>query len=102
VDIARLDEYVGRYQLIAVGPRAASDTDATIDISRDGDGLLFHQLDGPRTPLRPASDREFFASEVDLRVTFLVDGQGRVTGLALHRFGRDVSARRVDTGLRER
>jgi D-alanyl-D-alanine-carboxypeptidase/D-alanyl-D-alanine-endopeptidase len=102
IDASRLDGHVGRYQFAPVETADVSQAGGTIDVSREGDVLIFNQAGGARAVLRPANEREFFASEIDLRVTFQVDDQGRTIGLLVHRFGRDSSARRVDTGLRNR
>jgi serine-type D-Ala-D-Ala carboxypeptidase/endopeptidase len=96
VDATRLDRHVGRYQLLSAEPATANRESLNIEISREGERLVFQQTGGPRAVLRPTSDREFFVPDVDLRVTFQVDDQGRTTGLVVHRFGRDTTVPRVN------
>lgn len=83
---ARLDSYVGVYQLAP---------DFQITVTRDG-GALFGQATGqPRFRLYAESETEFFLKEVDAQITFLRDPRGKATELVLHQEGRDMPGRMV-------
>jgi D-alanyl-D-alanine-carboxypeptidase/D-alanyl-D-alanine-endopeptidase len=86
LDAAVLESYVGKYEL-APG--------VVFDIALQ-DGQLTAQLTGqPRFPIYAKSQTEFFYKVVDAQITFLKDGQGKVTALVLHQFGIDQTARRL-------
>jgi CubicO group peptidase (beta-lactamase class C family) len=78
VDSALLDTYAGRYEARGEG---------VFIIVREGDFLTI-QLPAdwglPKLRLRPESLRDFFVSELPLRVTFQTDSDGRVNGLLVY------------------
>jgi CubicO group peptidase (beta-lactamase class C family) len=82
-----LDRYVGEYQLAPT---------FVIDVTRTG-GKLFIQATGqPRIRVFASSDREFFLTAVDARITFVTEAAtGPATALVLHQNGMDQTARRV-------
>jgi D-alanyl-D-alanine-carboxypeptidase/D-alanyl-D-alanine-endopeptidase len=90
LDSAILDGYAGRY---------TSGIEAFI-ITREG-AFLTIQLPGdwglPKLRLRPESLRDFFVTELPLRVAFQTDNDGRVTGLLVYppRGQKVVTATRV-------
>jgi D-alanyl-D-alanine-carboxypeptidase/D-alanyl-D-alanine-endopeptidase len=88
IDPARLDVLVGRYALAS---------GAVFAVSRQSDTLVFQSASTGPLRLRPSALREFFASEIDLQVTFNVDSEGRSTDLVLHQQGRAASARRIES-----
>ncbi|TMQ06046.1 MAG: DUF4440 domain-containing protein [Deltaproteobacteria bacterium] len=79
---AQLDEYVGTYQL----------TDAIgYTIRRDGDRLIGERTGRPAQELRvEARDVMFVPGQPRSRKVFQRDAQGRITGFADRREGRDV------------
>jgi serine-type D-Ala-D-Ala carboxypeptidase/endopeptidase len=81
-----LRKFVGQYRLT---PRLI------LTVRRQGDQLLTQVTGQGVMPIFPASKSEFFAKVVDAQLTFVEDAQGRVTGLVLHQFGRDMPARRI-------
>lgn len=86
VDPKVLNAYAGAYQL---GPNAV------MTVTRDA-ARLFTQLTGQgKVEVRPVSEREFAAMNVDARVTFEVDGQGKVSRLVLHQNGQERAAPRI-------
>jgi serine-type D-Ala-D-Ala carboxypeptidase/endopeptidase len=91
LDTAILDAYAGRYDLQDEG---------VTTIARDGT-LLTIELPAswglPKLRLHAESQRDFFATELPLRVTFEVDANNRVTGMLVHppRGQRVISARRL-------
>lgn len=89
VDTTLLDGYAGRYQPPAGGP---------VTIERQGGGLVLKSAATPPqgVRLRAESERVFFITEADLRVTFETDDRGRATGLVIHFGGTDTRAPRVD------
>lgn len=83
---AVLDRYVGRY---ALSPTFA------IDVTRDG-GTLYVQATGqPKFRAFAASDREFFLTVVDARISFMQAGDAPASALVLHQNGVDQTARRA-------
>lgn len=81
-----LKAYVGVYQL-----DATQELDVTMR-----DGVLFVRSTGGATVrLWAESERDFFIREVDAQVTFVRDANGAVTGLVVHQFGRDRTARKI-------
>jgi serine-type D-Ala-D-Ala carboxypeptidase/endopeptidase len=91
LDTATLDSYAGRYDLQDEG---------VTTIARDG-GLLTIELPAswglPKLSLHAESQRDFFATELPLRVTFEADSNNRVTGMLVHppRSQRTIPARRL-------
>lgn len=78
LEAGTLDAYAGRYDLQDEG---------VTTIARDG-GLLTIELPAswglPKLNLHAESQRDFFATELPLRVTFEVDANDRVTGMLVH------------------
>jgi hypothetical protein len=78
LDAATLDSYAGRYDLQDEG---------VVVIGRD-DKLLTIELPAswglPKLRLHAEGQREFFATELPLRVTFDVDENGRAKGMQVH------------------
>lgn len=78
LDPSLVDHYVGRYD---------EPDEGTFVVARERDFLtitLPPEWGLPRMRLRPESRRDFFASELPLRVTFEEDAAGVVTGLIVH------------------
>jgi hypothetical protein len=82
-----LSPYVGAYQL-------APGWELHVTMQN---GALFVQssLGGDPVQLWPQSSRDFFVKGVDAQITFTRDSSGTVSGLVLHQYGRDRSARRI-------
>ena len=82
-----LPQYVGLYRL-APG--------LEFDVAMR-DGALYIKSSSGGSPLRlwPESSSDFFVNEADAQVTFVRDASGTVTGLVLHQFGRDRTARKI-------
>ncbi len=55
----------------------------TLVLARDGNTLTAQPAGGPRIELLPESETRFFARGMDVRVTFVRDGEGRATHLIL-------------------
>jgi D-alanyl-D-alanine-carboxypeptidase/D-alanyl-D-alanine-endopeptidase len=91
LDTAVLDGYVGRYDLEDEGVTilAREDTLLTIELPASW-GL-------PKLRLHAETAREFFATELPLRVTFEVDSNNRVTGMLVQppRGQRVIPARKL-------
>ena len=85
---AELAQYAGTY---TAGP------DATVTISRQGNGLLSATNHAQPTPLLvEVRDVLFTASQPRIRRIFQRDGEGRITGFLARREGHDLRFRRVD------
>ena len=91
LEAATLDSYAGRYDL---------EDEGVTTIARDGT-LLTIELPAswglPKLSLHAESQRDFFATELPLRVTFDVHADNRVTGMLVHppRSQRTIPARRL-------
>jgi serine-type D-Ala-D-Ala carboxypeptidase/endopeptidase len=78
LDSAVLDTYTGRFEAKGEG---------IFIIVREGDFVTIQfpaDWGLPKMRLRPESVRDFFASELPLRVKFQVDGDGHVNGMLVH------------------
>lgn len=90
-----LDAYAGRYEAPGEG---------VFVIAREGDFMTFQAPADwglPKLRIRPESQRDFFAAELPLRVTFQTDTNGRVNGILIYppRGQRAVPANRIVPGL---
>ena len=63
-------------------------------VTLDGERLVTVRDEGPTTPLVPLSPTEFALEDSTARVSFVLDGSGRATGLRLRDWGRDEVAKR--------
>jgi hypothetical protein len=80
-------DYVGTYRL-----NATQTLTVTIQNRQ-----LFSQISGqPRRALYPMSAREFFMKDMDERIEFSTDAQGRATGITQHHFGVEDVSPRID------
>src|SRR5499427_8690410 len=87
VDPAKLENYVGRYQLAPA---------AIVTITRENTHL-YEQLTGqPRFEIFAESEKDFFLKVVDAQITFEADGAGKATALVLHQNGATQRARRIE------
>jgi D-alanyl-D-alanine-carboxypeptidase/D-alanyl-D-alanine-endopeptidase len=78
VDPAILDSYVGRYEAQGEGAFIIARERNYLTIQLPADWGL------PKLRLRPEGRRDFFTSELPLRVTVQIDGDGRVNGLLVY------------------
>jgi len=82
-----LPPYAGVYEL-AQG--------VTIDVTtRDGALYAKSSNGGDAVRLWPETKTDFFVKEADIQVSFTRDATGAVTGLVVHQFGRDKSAKKM-------
>jgi len=87
VDDAIAENIAGRYEL---GPRSV------IAVRRDGDRVFARVSAQGEAEVFAESDYEYFSRVIDAQISFLRDGDGRVSGLVLHLGGRNLTARRID------
>jgi D-alanyl-D-alanine-carboxypeptidase/D-alanyl-D-alanine-endopeptidase len=78
LEAAVLDAYAGRYEAPGEGVFVIAREGAFLTFAAPADWGL------PKLRLRPESRRDFFASELPLRVTFQTDDQGRAKGLLIY------------------
>jgi len=83
-----LKAYAGEYEV-----------SGRVTISNEG-GKLFIQPPGappgsPKIEFYPSSETEFFALTDDIRIVFVKDGQGAVSGLTAHFGGRSLNGKKV-------
>ncbi|MCU1223715.1 MAG: hydrolase CocE/NonD family protein [Edaphobacter sp.] len=71
---SKLDEYVGQYRVVA-------EPDVVDSVSREGDKLYIEAERSPRIELTATSADHFFLAGAPLRVSFVRDASGRVSGL---------------------
>jgi tetratricopeptide (TPR) repeat protein len=80
------DAYAGDYELAP---------NFVLTISNE-DGKLMGQAPGqPKAELFPTSETEFFLKVVDAQITFVKNGDGKVTQLILHQNGRNMDAKKI-------
>jgi CubicO group peptidase (beta-lactamase class C family) len=91
LDPATLDSYAGRYDLQDEGITTIAHDGAVLTIELPESWGL------PKLALHAESQRDFFATELPLRVTFEVDASNRVSGMLVHppRSERTIPARRL-------
>lgn len=83
-----LDAYVGKYE---VAPNVV------LTVARDGGRLTLISPGQTRgAGLAPESETDFFIRAADVKVTFLKDESGRVTGLTLQQMGRTTRAKKIE------
>jgi CubicO group peptidase (beta-lactamase class C family) len=87
VDAAVLEKYTGRYQL---APNFIQ------TITRDGDRLYAQATGQRRFEIFAEGPRDFFFKDFDAQMTFVVDANGRATGLVHHQNGADHPAKRIE------
>ena len=91
LDPATLDGYVGVYRFDEKLIRA---------VFREGDKLFTQRSGGEKLEILAASRDDFFYQDVDSRIRFRRDSQGKITGMdVLQRFGPDESAAKTDEPL---
>jgi D-alanyl-D-alanine-carboxypeptidase/D-alanyl-D-alanine-endopeptidase len=91
LDSATLDSYVGRYEAPGEG---------VFSIVREGDVMMIEAPDNwgiPKLRIHPESAKEFFVSELPMRVTFQTDDAGHVSGILVYppRGQKSVPAQRI-------
>jgi hypothetical protein len=91
IDVATLETYVGRYEAAGEG---------VFSITREGDTLSIEAPDSwglPKLRIRPESAKDFFVSELPMRVTFQTDNAGHVSGILVYppRGQKSVPAQRI-------
>ena len=87
MDAAVLEKYTGRYQL---APNFIQ------TITRDGDRLYAQATGQRRFEIFAEGPRDFFFKDFDAQMTFVVDANGRATGLVHHQNGADHPAKRLE------
>jgi hypothetical protein len=85
VDTATLDSPVGFYQL---------NDRSVMTIARDGQQLNAHWTGLRAVPLYPRSNTEFSCK--DVVISFVTEPDGKTTALILHKYGVDISMKRID------
>ena len=93
IDSSLLDKYVGRYEAQGEGIFTVVRENNFLTIESPADWGL------PKLRIRPESPRDFFATELPVRVTFDVSNEGGVTGLIIYppRGQKGVPANRIDS-----
>lgn len=81
-----LARYVGVYQLTP---------DFSIEVTREGGALYARATGQDALRLLAESERDFFFQDVDAQITFVLDGDGRVSALVLHQNGQDRRAPKI-------
>lgn len=82
-----LTSYVGLYELAP-----GAELDVTV---QDGALYIRSTSGGGAVRVWPESRTKFFVKDADAQVTFVRDTSGTVTGLIVHQFGRDRSAKKL-------
>lgn len=92
LDAGTLEEFVGQYQ---VASSSLFPPNSVITITAENGKLMAQLNEDPKAELFAQSETEFFLKVADVQITFVVDTQGRATGLTLHRTGLDIPASKV-------
>jgi hypothetical protein len=86
VDSAVFDKYVGKYDI---------GNNNIIIISKDGEKLLMQLPNLPKYQLLPASETEYFAREMNVRLAFKLSGDGNTEFVTVNIDGIEQPAKRV-------
>ncbi|MEO0556986.1 MAG: serine hydrolase [Bacteroidota bacterium] len=87
VPVETLDRYVGDYAL---------QPSFIISVSRDGSTLYAEATGQPQVELVPSSQTQFYVTEVEAQITFVVEGDGPAPSLILNQGGQTLPAPRVE------
>lgn len=88
VDPKLYDRLTGDYELAP---------EFIITILRRGGKLISQATGQSEVELFPESETRFFLKVVDAQIDFVLDAEGRVTGLVLHQGGRNLPAKKIRT-----
>jgi len=86
VNTAIFDKYTGKYDY---------GNSMVFEVSRDGDKLMVQGPNQPKYQLFPASETEYFAKEVTIRLTFKINADGKVNSVDLNNSGIITTASRI-------
>ena len=86
VDPKILRSYAGEYEL---------KPDFLLTVTEENGQLFVQASMQPKVQVYPSSEAEFFLKVVEAQISFVKDGQGKVTQLVLHQGGQNSPARRV-------
>ncbi|MGH8102806.1 MAG: serine hydrolase [Chthoniobacterales bacterium] len=78
IDPSALDRYVGRYEVTGEGIFTVARKDNFLTLESPADWGL------PTLRIRPETERDFFAAELPLRVSFQSDAEDHITGLFIY------------------
>ena len=88
LDAKILDQYVGKYE---VAPNVV------LTVAKDGDKLTLINPGQTRgTIIVPESETVFFIRIADVKITFVKDETGKVTGLTVLQLGRTTKAKKIE------
>ncbi len=88
LDAKTLDRYVGKYE---VAPNVV------LTVAKDGERLTLISPGQTRgAVIVPESETAFFIRVADLKINFVKDESGKVTGLTLQQLGRTTKARKIE------
>jgi hypothetical protein len=86
IDPAKLDPYVGVYELAP---------NFQLAVTKEGNSLFAQATGQGKVQLYPESETEFFLKVTDAQVTFVRNPDGKVDQLVLHQGGANIPGRRV-------
>jgi hypothetical protein len=78
IDPTVLDRFVGRYEVKGEGIFTVAREENFLTIESPADWGL------PKLRIRPEAERDFFASELPLRITFQSDAEDHITGFLIY------------------
>lgn len=87
IDPAVLDNYTGKYKFFQ---------DRVLTVSKEKDKLFAQPTGQGKLQLFPVSDTEFVLKEINARITFIKDENGKVNKLKLHTNGTDSEFPRME------
>lgn len=80
------DKYTGKYDI---------GNSAVIEVSKDGNKLMVQGPNLPKYQFLPASETEYFAREINIRLTFKINEEGKVNSVDLNNSGIITTANRI-------
>jgi hypothetical protein len=100
IDALRLEDIVvakvGPASYDAVAGKYDLGQDRALTVTREGDQLFARLVPGPKMEILPQSDVEFVWKELNARLTFVKDEQGKVTRAVLHQAGLTLEGPKIE------
>ena len=87
IDPAVLDNYIGKYKL---------NDNIIVTMTKENNKLFGEPTNQPKVELQPLSDTDFVIKELNAKISFVKDENGKVTKLKLNMNGMDSELPRIE------
>lgn len=83
-----LEKYVGQYQV---------SEDFFVSVMAENGKLMVQATNQPKVELLAQSSEDFTVQGTPIKLTFVKDAQGQVTGMVIHQGGQDIPAKKISS-----